>query len=251
VVIYNTQNIITINFSSLDYLITLLILYIGTLWHEFGHITACYSYGIKPKNIGFGIYIFFPVLYSDVTSIWLLNRKQRIIVNYAGIYFQLIYISMLYILSLFIGKIIILKAMYLTIISFIPTLNPILRFDGYWLLSDIIGVENLRYNTNKIIEYYRNRFLKRKTVIPEVFSQYSDNKLLFLKFYMIICFMFLIFFYYIIMKEVWFIMKEVWLYLCKTNFNEFHLNWEFANIMIKFAIVFVVFYFLLNRIVRK
>jgi putative peptide zinc metalloprotease protein len=254
IIVYIEKNISERYFSSIDYLIILLILYIGNLWHEFGHVTACYNYGVKPKNIGFGIYIFFPVLYSDVTNVWLLSRKKRIIVNYAGIYFQLIYISFLYLIYLGEGSVIILKSLYLIIISFIPTLNPILRFDGYWIFSDLIGVDNLRSNSNRIIEYYKNNFLKRKAIKPDVFSQYSTNTLSFLKLYMVFSILFLCFFYYIIARELGFIIREVGLYflnLYKTNFTEFYFNMEFVNIVIKLIIVSVVLYFLLNRILKK
>jgi putative peptide zinc metalloprotease protein len=149
ITMYNKNDILKVNLSAFEYIIVLIIIYIGTLWHEFGHFTSCYKYGITPKNIGFGLYIVFPVLFSDVTSIWLLSRKKRMVVNYAGIYFQLIYIVLLFCISFFIGKTILLKAAYIIIISFISTLNPILRFDGYWLFSDAIGVDNLREKQDK------------------------------------------------------------------------------------------------------
>jgi hypothetical protein len=254
IIAYNSKNILAINFSSFDYLIILLIIYIGTLWHEFGHLTASYHYGVIPKNIGFGIYIFFPVLYSDVTSIWLLDRKKRIIVNYAGIYFQLIYILILYIIAFFVGNTVILKSQYLIIISFISTLNPILRFDGYWILSDLIGIDNLRYNTQKVLEFYKNKLLKKKVIKPNVFFQYSANKILFLKSYMFIGLLFLCFFYYVVIREVWIIVRDIWFYgldMYRTNFSDFHFNWEFVNIIIKFIIVVVVLYFIFYKKMKK
>ena len=60
------------------------------LVHELGHASAAHRYKVCPKSIGFGWYIFFPVLYTDVTSAWLANRTQRVIIDIGGFYFQTI-----------------------------------------------------------------------------------------------------------------------------------------------------------------
>lgn len=48
------------------YILFLFLLFI----HELGHAAAAYAYGIKPKEIAFGIYFIFPVLYTNVSGIW-------------------------------------------------------------------------------------------------------------------------------------------------------------------------------------
>ncbi len=50
---------------------------------------------------------------------------------------------------------------YLIILSFIPNLNPILSFDGYWIFSDLIVIENLRKTSNEICTYYWKKLLKK------------------------------------------------------------------------------------------
>lgn len=59
-------------------------------FHEIGHATASYSFGAKPKEIGFGLYFIFPVMYTNTTNAWKLDKIKRIKVNLGGIYFQLI-----------------------------------------------------------------------------------------------------------------------------------------------------------------
>lgn len=51
--------------------------------HETGHAAACKYSGIRHGGIGLGLYINFPVLYTDVTRVWTLPRKERWRVNIA------------------------------------------------------------------------------------------------------------------------------------------------------------------------
>ncbi|MEL7162822.1 MAG: hypothetical protein AAFN92_18840, partial [Bacteroidota bacterium] len=60
------------------------------LFHELGHAASAYRFGVKPKKIGAGFYLVFPVLFADITEAWKLNRNRRLIVNMAGIYLQLL-----------------------------------------------------------------------------------------------------------------------------------------------------------------
>ncbi|MBT9395465.1 hypothetical protein KLP40_20035 [Hymenobacter sp. NST-14] len=119
------------------------------LFHELGHAATAARFGIAPKEVGFGFYLVLPVLYTDVSKVWLLDKRKRILVNLAGIYFQLlinILLSVAYLISLHWNT----SATYL-IISFFLTnatlalysLNPFFRNDGYWVCSDYFGVPNL------------------------------------------------------------------------------------------------------------
>lgn len=60
----------------------------SSFFHELGHASACKYFGVRHGGIGFGLYLNFPVLYTDVTEVWKLNRAQRCVVNLAGVYFQ-------------------------------------------------------------------------------------------------------------------------------------------------------------------
>jgi putative peptide zinc metalloprotease protein len=256
VIDYHKNEIYNINLTGLEYIVIFLIIYAGTMWHEFGHFTACCKFGITPKNIGFGLYIVFPVLFSDVTSIWLLDRKKRMIVNYAGIYFQLIFVTIVYGISLLTSSAnnpILLKTTYFTLIGFISTLNPILRFDGYWLMSDALGVDNLRTKTNSIIHYYKNIIFCKNVVKPSVFSQYTFTKLILIQLYTFISFIFLCFFYYIIAKEAVIFFKDIWKYLLDLSSTDYHfvVNAQFLNVLIKFIIFCLIIYTICVRIFKK
>lgn len=113
--------------------------------HEFGHSSAAARFGISAKEVGFGFYLIFPVLYTDVTKVWLLNRYKRIVVNVGGIYFQLlINIALYYAFKNFTAYQNIVSALFLTNTSLaLYSLNPIMRNDGYWIYSDYFDIPNL------------------------------------------------------------------------------------------------------------
>lgn len=65
-------------------------LIIGLL-HELGHASALMHFGEKPGRIGFAFYVVSFILFSDVTNAWKLARKERLVVDYGGIYFQCLF----------------------------------------------------------------------------------------------------------------------------------------------------------------
>jgi putative peptide zinc metalloprotease protein len=121
--------------------------------HEIGHATSTRYFGAKHGGIGVGFYLLSPVFYADVTDVWRLRKVQRIIVNLAGVYFELIFCAVI----LSVGAIVHNSSLIIVSITiFIRTLfnlNPFLRSDGYWILSDLIGIPNLmKHSFNKTKE---------------------------------------------------------------------------------------------------
>jgi len=113
--------------------------------HEFGHASACKKLGAEPGNIGFGFYLLSPVMFADVSDIWKLNKRERNYVNFAGLYIELLLALVLSLFYLFIKPDISLLIINCFILfSFFLNLNPFLRYDGYWILSDSIKTPNLR-----------------------------------------------------------------------------------------------------------
>lgn len=111
--------------------------------HELGHATACGRYGAAPYDIGFTIYLIYPAFYSDVSSAWKLNRWQRVVVDLGGAYFQIIVGIAYVVLFLISGWDAFAVAAWMILYSLAFSLNPIFRFDGYWVLADSLGVTNL------------------------------------------------------------------------------------------------------------
>jgi putative peptide zinc metalloprotease protein len=150
---------------------------IGIL-HELGHATATLRYKIKSKEIGFGFYLIFPVFYTDVTRVWLLNRKRRLVVNTGGIYFQFIINILFFILFFTIPSIKeIISSLFITnTLLALYALNPLLRNDGYWMYSDFWDLPNLTQNAHNylvtVIEYFQK---KRLTVFPDGLTSWRQR----------------------------------------------------------------------------
>lgn len=124
---------------------------LGALIHEFGHATAGHCYDCNGVEIGCGWYIYFPVLYTDLSDTWKLPRMQRAVVDIAGLYFQGVFLAGLVALYAATGDPVYSHAVMLSGFSIVAALNPFLRLDGYWLLSDLGGIANLRKQSQQLL----------------------------------------------------------------------------------------------------
>jgi putative peptide zinc metalloprotease protein len=128
-------------------LLLFLFSFVICLFHEVGHASALRSYKKNAGQIGVGFFLFYPVFFCDVSEAWFLKKKQRVVVNLGGIYFELLvataFIAAMYatenIIFIFLASIILLRAAM--------NLNPFLRRDGYWILSDLTNRPNLQRNS--------------------------------------------------------------------------------------------------------
>ena len=149
----STDNLLTFNGSANAYMVVGLLVFmvVSSLFHELGHASACKHFGIRHGGIGFGLYLNFPVLYTDVTEVWRLRRADRCIVNLAGVYFQM-YILLALLALFYVTGSDTVRYMILTLnLGFIMTLNPFFKFDGYWIASDVLGIPNLRSRSKEML----------------------------------------------------------------------------------------------------
>lgn len=133
----------------------------SSFFHELGHASACKHFGVRHGGIGFGLYLNFPVLYTDVTEVWKLDRTQRCVVNLAGVYFQSYWLIILLVAFLMTGNDIVRYLILVMNLGFVMTLNPFFKFDGYWLASDLLGVPNLRQRSLELLGYVWKKLWKR------------------------------------------------------------------------------------------
>lgn len=117
--------------------------------HEFGHGLACRHYGGECHEMGLMFLVFTPCLYCNVSDAWMLpNRWHRIIISAAGIYVELILASICFAGWYFTNPGVLNSVLLnIVIVCSINTLflngNPLLRYDGYYILSDLIETPNL------------------------------------------------------------------------------------------------------------
>lgn len=117
--------------------------------HELGHGLACRRFGGECHEFGVQLIVFFPFAYCDVSDVWMLKNKwHRMIVSAAGMYVELIIATGCMVVWYFSEPGLVNSlALNLVILCSINTLlfngNPLLRFDGYYILSDWLEVPNL------------------------------------------------------------------------------------------------------------
>jgi len=133
--------------------------FFSLLLHEFGHSSATERFKARCGEIGFGFYLLTPVLYSDVTEIWRLKKQERIIVDLAGVYMQFLFMTILSVIYLFTFQDVYLAASCFIGIGALINLNPFLRFDGYWVLSDLTGIVNLRSRSNLLANQFYGKMI--------------------------------------------------------------------------------------------
>jgi putative peptide zinc metalloprotease protein len=124
-------------------LVVICLTLVSTLFHEIGHATACRRSGAAPGIIGYGIYLVLPAFFTDVTDVYRLGRRGRLHTDLAGIYFNGIFVVVVVSAYLATGYGPLLVVALLTHLEALQQLMPVVRLDGYWIISDVAGVPDL------------------------------------------------------------------------------------------------------------
>ena len=158
--------------------ITLAIVFVLTkVAHELGHAVMCRRMGARCGDVGVLLLCGMPCPYCDVTQIWRQSSAvRRAAVMLAGIYVELIIASAAtFAWAYSSDPAIRFGAMNLMIVCGVSTLvfnaNPLMRYDGYFVLSDILGSTNLRQES-------RNAFrsvVTRRIAGPRYASQIRSD----------------------------------------------------------------------------
>src|SRR5262249_25831426 len=123
--------------------------------HELGHAFSLRAFGGEVHQIGLMFIAFFPVPYVDASAAAMLPSKaQRILVGAAGMMVELVLAALaLYIWLISEPGIVRAVAYDVIVIAGVSTLivngNPLLRFDGYFILSDLIEIPNLAQRSSR------------------------------------------------------------------------------------------------------
>jgi putative peptide zinc metalloprotease protein len=129
-------------------ILALSLLFIKVL-HEFGHGLTCRHYGGECHELGVLVVGFMPLLYCDVSDSWLQqDRRKRMLVSAAGIGTEL-FLAAISALLWAITRHGFLHTFFLNVmmVSSLNTIlingNPLLKYDGYYVVSDWLGIPNL------------------------------------------------------------------------------------------------------------
>jgi putative peptide zinc metalloprotease protein len=127
------------------------------IFHEFGHGLACKHFGGECHEIGVMILVLTPCLYCNVSDSWMLpNKWHRAVIGAAGIYVELLIASICTFMWWFsvpgLLNSLCLNAMFICSVSTVLfNGNPLLRYDGYYILSDVTEIPNLRQKATTIL----------------------------------------------------------------------------------------------------
>lgn len=125
--------------------------------HEFGHGLTCKHFGGEVHEMGFLLILFTPYLYCNVSDAWIFpEKRKRVFVTAAGIFVELILASIATWLWLFtepgLFNQLCFNTMFICSVSTILfNANPLLKFDGYYMLADILEIPNLKQKCNSYV----------------------------------------------------------------------------------------------------
>ncbi|HUV31510.1 MAG TPA: HlyD family efflux transporter periplasmic adaptor subunit [Acidobacteriota bacterium] len=151
--IYNVTSIAAIVLS----------IFILVTFHEFAHAVVCRYYGGQVREIGFLLMYFQPCFYCDISDAWLFEKKShRLAVTIAGPYFQLVLMAAAVIIWRVatpgtavseVSRLVVI----VSLVSYLFNFNPLIKLDGYYLLSDWLDIPNLRQKSFSYLGYLLKR----------------------------------------------------------------------------------------------
>jgi putative peptide zinc metalloprotease protein len=143
-------------YASLVFLMTL---------HEFGHAYACRKFGGEVHTMGIMFMLLTPIPYVDASSSWAIrSRWERALVGAAGMIVELFIAALAVIVWANTGPGIINSLAYnimfiASVTTLLFNLNPLLRFDGYYILSDLLDIPSLHTRSIRQLRHLCERHL--------------------------------------------------------------------------------------------
>ena len=132
--------------------------------HEIAHSVVCRRFGGEVHILGVMLLVFTPLPYMDAISSWTFrNRWHRVLVGSAGILMELFIAALAVIAWANTGQGVLHSLFYnIMFIASVSTLlfnaNPLLRFDGYYILSDLLDIPNLHTQSKEYINYLIEKY---------------------------------------------------------------------------------------------
>jgi putative peptide zinc metalloprotease protein len=139
--------------------------------HELGHGLTCKHFGGDVHQMGFLLIYFTPAFYTDTTDILLFKRgSQRQWVIFAGIWIELVLCGLSGVVWYFspVGSVLNDVAYKMMLLSGIQgallNLNPLIKADGYYALSQFLNVDNLREESFAFLSAWAQKYLLRHDI---------------------------------------------------------------------------------------
>jgi len=130
---------------------------VSKVLHEFGHGLTCKHFGGECHEMGVMILVLTPCLYCNVSDSWMLpNKWHRAAIGAAGIFVEVLLASICTFIWWFtepglLNNICLNLVFIASVSTIIFNANPLLRYDGYYVLSDLVEIPNLRQKATSIL----------------------------------------------------------------------------------------------------
>lgn len=126
--------------------------------HEFGHGLTCTHFGGECHEMGMLFLVLSPALYCNVSDAWTMpNKWHRIAISVAGIYVEVVLASIATFIWWYSAPGLLHNIAFSTMFvcsvnTVLLNANPLMRFDGYYVLSDLLEIPNLRAKANQLLQ---------------------------------------------------------------------------------------------------
>ncbi len=200
--------------------------------HEVGHALTATHYGVRVAHMGVALLVMFPMLYTDTSESWKLTRaRERLAIASAGIVTELAIAGLATLAwSLTPDGGVRNALFFLATTSWVLTLlinaSPFMRFDGYFIISDVLDFPNLHERSGALARtWLRRTFLGVKDAWPEQLAGQGNAALIafalatwiyrlvvFLGIALVVYYFFfkILGIFLMIVEVVWFIAKPIW-----------------------------------------
>ncbi|NOY62255.1 MAG: biotin/lipoyl-binding protein [Gammaproteobacteria bacterium] len=157
--------------GALAFVVILVLLKMG---HELCHAYTAKALGLHVRSMGLAFIFLWPILYTDTTDAWrLADRRQRLRISAAGVIFELVVAGLALLTWALLPDGILRSIMFFLsstslISSLAINLNPFMRFDGYYMLMDSWGIDNLQPRALALMKHRMRRIvLDWQGAVPE------------------------------------------------------------------------------------
>ncbi|MAM33506.1 MAG: hypothetical protein CMH28_00345 [Micavibrio sp.] len=153
--------------------------------HELSHAYTAHKYNIPVSSIGVAFIVFYPILYTETTNAWkIYDRRKRIKVAAAGVTSEIVLASfaLLFwnVLNPGFGQNLMFFIAFISLLaSFFINMNPLMKFDGYYLFSDFIRIDNLQSRSIAYFKWWlRKTLLGWRVDTPEILGKKTEHFLI-------------------------------------------------------------------------
>lgn len=211
--------------------------------HELGHALTATRFGCKIPTMGVALLVLFPVLFTDTSDAYrLTSRSQRLYIGAAGVLTEF-YLALIciFLWSFLPDGMLRSTAFVVATVSFSLTvllnINPFMRFDGYYILSDWLGIENLQSRAFALGKWkLREILFALNDPLPEKFSEGMQKFVIIFawctwiyRFFLLLAIAFIVYYFFFKLLGIILFLAEIYIFILMPIIKEITVWWSKRN----------------------